>query len=314
LREGKEGEAWTALQPLAAQTPRKRQVVRLMCRLSHAAAAGEEGRAACLQAITAAPDDPEARLDLAQALVLRKQPAEALAAARVASTLVERRAQKNDDAWVGVAAIHRQLGTLSQAEVALRRAGLAKGVEVEAAALARTRRFLGLPAGNPNFAPSPDEELAYGEAFRRANDLGAEKKLGEAKAVVEAALRRFPQGPGLHVLACEIALRQGRAAAAAKACAAGLDLMEDQPRAHYLTANAKLAQGQSAAAIASLRRAIALDPKENVYWSTLGEVYRSLGRRKELSALLADQAEAQAAAGAGKSAAAKGAAPSGPKP
>jgi predicted Zn-dependent protease len=296
LKEGKEEAAWTALRPLAAQTPRKRQVVRLMCRLSHVPVAGEEGRAACQQAITAAPDDPEAQLDLAQALVLRKQPAEALAAAHAAATLVERRAQKNDDAWVGVAAIHRQLGTLSQAEEALRRAGPAKGVEVEASALARTRRFLGLPAGNPRFSPSPDEELAYAEAFRRANDLGADKKLGEARAVVDAALRRFPQGPGLHVLACEIALRQGRAAPAAKACAAGLAMMDDQPRAHYLTANVKLAQGQPAAAIAALRRAIALDAKEPAYWNTLAELYRSLGRRKELSALMVEQAEALAPA------------------
>jgi tetratricopeptide (TPR) repeat protein len=309
LKQGKEEAAWTALGPLAAQTPRKRQVVRLMCRLSHLAAAGEQGRAACQQAISAAPDDPEAHLDLAQALLLRGQPAEALAAARAATTLIERRAQKNDDAWVGVAAIHRQLGTLSQAEEALRRAGPARGAELETAALARTRRYLGMPTGHPRFHPGVDDELAYAEAFRRASDLGADKKLGEAKAVIDAALRRFPDGPGLHVLGCEIALRQGRAAAAAKACAAALALMDEQPRAHYLTANVKLAQGQPDAAVKSLRRAIALDGKEPVYWSTLAEVLRSLGRRKELSALLAEQAEAAVPPPGSKSTSTAGAPP-----
>ena len=296
LKEGKEAAAWTALRPLAAQSPRNRQVMRLMCRLGHVPAAGDEGRAACQQGIAAAPEDPEAYLDLAPALILRKQPAEALVAAREATTRIERRAQADDGAWLGVAAIHRQLGTLSAAEQALRRAGAAKGVEGETAALARTRRFLGMPAGHPRFHPSLDEEQAFAEAFHRASDLGADGKLREARAVVEAALRRLPDAPGLHMLACEIALRANRVAPAAKSCAAALALMDEQPRAHYLMANVKLAQGQPAAAVAPLRRAIELDPREPAFWTALAGVYRTLGRRKDLSALETEQAAALAPA------------------
>jgi Tfp pilus assembly protein PilF len=72
--------------------------------------------------------------------------------------------------------------------------------------------------------------------------------------------------------------------------------MEDFPRAHYLLAHTRLATGAVAAAVAPLRRAIELDPGERSAWLTLADVYRKLGRRDELKALLLAQERAEAAA------------------
>ena len=73
VRESKDEAAWTTLAPLAAQRPRAPEVTRLVCRLSHLPAAGEQARGACEQALAEADAaDPGPFVDAAQAHVLRK--------------------------------------------------------------------------------------------------------------------------------------------------------------------------------------------------------------------------------------------------
>jgi tetratricopeptide (TPR) repeat protein len=293
LKDNRAEAAWTELKPLAARKPRRREVLRLMCRLSHVKAAAEEGRAACQEIIAAAAaDEPEPFLDMAQALAQGQQTAEALAQTREAGARVARRGRPDDEGWVLVAQSFRLLGAITWGEQSLARAGGAKGAAAESAAFARIRRVVGLPKGNESFRPALDDEPGYVNAVRRGHDLAGAGKWREARAATDKALREWPKGPGLLALSCELALRDRRGDQAARQCGAALAVTDELPRAHYLTAHIKLASGQVAAAVAPLRRAIALDPAERGSWDTLAEVYKTLGRKKELAALAAERERA----------------------
>jgi tetratricopeptide (TPR) repeat protein len=292
VQENKDEAAWQALAPLFSRAPRRPEVTRLACRLSHLPAAGEAA-GACKEAIAAAgATEPDAFVDLGQTLIFKKQRGEALAAAREAGARAEKRGRAGDETWVWIAQLYRQLGALTWAEEALGRAGKARGADATRTEVARARSFFGLPAASERFHPRPEEEPGYADAVLGGIELLGAGKLREARAASDKALRQFPGGPGLLVLACEIGLREGHPRPAAKQCAAALAAMEELPRAHYLLAQARLATGQADAAIAPLRRALALDPRERAYWESLADVYRGLGRRKELMSLLADYAEA----------------------
>jgi tetratricopeptide (TPR) repeat protein len=287
LRQNKSEAAWETLRPLAARTPPKREVARLACRLSHLPEAADQGRAACEQAIKlAAPDDPDPFVDVAQAHIARKERAQALAAAQEAAARAKRRAHPQEPAWVWIAQLYTQLGAPTRAEEALAHAGRSKEAEAAAAAVTHSRLTLGLPPDGQRFRLSAEDEPTYAAAFFDTGDLIVAGKLREARAAVSAALKRFPQAPGFLALSCEVSLRSGRVREAAKTCAAALAIMEGLPRAHFLTAHIQLSARNSPAAITSLKRVIALEPQNRAAWETLAELYRKLGRRKEMQSLL----------------------------
>jgi tetratricopeptide (TPR) repeat protein len=292
VQENKDTEAWQALAPLYARAPPPPggHPPGLPAEPS---AGATDAAGACKEAIAAAgPAEPEPFVDQAQALIFEKQRPQALAAAREAGARAERRGRGGDEAWVWVAQLYRQLGALTWAEEALGHAGKAKGSDATRADVERARRFFGLPAASERFHLKPEDEPAYADAMLNGIELSGAGKLREARAATDKALRQFPGAPGLLTLSCELGVREGRPRPAAKQCAASVAAMEEQPRAHYLLAQTRLATGQPDAAIAPLRRALALDPHERAYWEALADVYRGLGRRKDLMSLLADYAEA----------------------
>jgi predicted Zn-dependent protease len=111
--------------------------------------------------------------------------------------------------------------------------------------------------------------------------------LKSAKAAVDTGLRKFPGAPGLITADCEVLLRQDRPEQAAKRCQEALAIMEDLPRAHYLIGCIQAEAGQHEAGVTSLKRAIALDPRNRAAWESLGDLMRVLGRSKEYQKFLA---------------------------
>jgi predicted Zn-dependent protease len=291
-RARKDDEAWRLLAPLVKAHPDSPMLQPLLCRMSGFAAARKLGQAACEAAVArAAPDDAGPFLDAAQAAIARQAPEEALAHVREA-TLRAGRAQ-NPSAWLTIAEVNAQLGALHAAEEAVARAGQGSAEQARAE-LARARRFFGLPATSKL---PPEREAAYAAAFTRANTAVSAKKIAQARKLVDSALTEFGAIPGLQVLACEVAMRQGRLGDAQKSCAAALAGMEELPRAHYLVGHLHLAKDDGAGAAVSFRRAIALDPKVPAFWDVLAETYTMLGRQKDLRALAAERAQAFGAPG-----------------
>jgi tetratricopeptide (TPR) repeat protein len=221
----------------------------------------------------------------------------ALSALRAGEEQAERVANAGDRGrlvlWA--AQLHAHLGAVTWAEAALERAGPGAEADKLRPSIERLRRAVGLPRARARFSLPPEREAGLVALFWELTALVNGQKR-EARDRIAAAQREYPNAPGLAMLSCELDVRAGRARAAQKACAAALAGMEDFPRAHYLLAHTRLATGAVAAAVAPLRRAIELDPGERSAWLTLADVYRKLGRRDELKALLLAQERAEAAA------------------
>ncbi len=290
LKARKEAEAWSVASVLGSKHPGNLDAQRLLCRLGHVAAARDQGEAACKRARALAPEDPVPLLDAAQAYILRKQNARALALIDEAAGLAGKLPRERATVWTSIGRLYGQIGAFSRAEETARRADAASAPDLPALreALARDRATLGLPPAGGKPGLDAERELAYAERHRRLVDLLSAGKLREARAGVVEALREFPGTPGLEVLACEVDLRQGRTRQAEKACERALAAVEGLPRAHYLLAHTRLGTGKRDAAVASLRRAIEIEPEQAAPWETLADVYRAAGRRQELARLKAD--------------------------
>jgi tetratricopeptide (TPR) repeat protein len=288
-REGKAPEAWSLMKPLAASRPDSLDVQRLLCRLGFVPAAREQGLAACARARTLDPDRPEVLIDEAQARILRKQPAEALAAADGAVELTARYKGNRDELWPWIAQIYAQLGALTRAEEVLTRVtNDGPGVDAARSTLLQERRQYGLPRPPAPGALPADKELAYAGQHQKVAALLEANKLREARVALEPALKQFPGVPGLAAFSCEIDVRSHRARPAEKACAQALEAMPDLPRAHYLMAHVHLQSNARQSAVDELRKSIALDPRAAGAYETLADVYRATGKRQDLATLRAE--------------------------
>jgi tetratricopeptide (TPR) repeat protein len=256
----------------------------------------------------ATPAPPEAGdppfVGEARAHLRANRRAQALAVAQQAS----QSAAADGEIWVALGRIYAEIGALTAAEEALVRAGAAPGVPRAAAELVKQRRALGLPRKvdlkkGSRFRLAPEAEADYAAAVLRAREL-VTADAGRARQVAEQELGRFPGAPGLLVVACEASMLSQRAREAARSCEEALAVMDDLPRAHYLSGLMAANGGRLEAGIKSLRRAIELAPDQQVFWKALGEVYRVAGRSREFRALLADQERAAATPGAETGAAA----------
>jgi tetratricopeptide (TPR) repeat protein len=287
-RDGKGPEAWTVLRPLGARQASNIDVQRLLCRLGFVPAARGEGLAACARARELGPDRPEPLIDAAQARILRKEPAEALAAVDIAAELAGRLTGGGDEIWAWIAQIYGQLGAFTRAEELLERVGKGTGGDAARTGVTQQRRLFGVPRPPAAGSVPPDREPAYAAHHRKAAALLDAGKLREARAAVDGALREFPGVPGLESLSCEIEVRQHRLRLAEKACERALGGMPDLPRAHYLMALVRLQSNARPAAVDELRKSIELDPRASGVYQTLAEVYRANGKQQELAALRAE--------------------------
>ena len=258
-------------------------------------------RPAAASAPAAATDPPfvaQVRAHLAA-----RRPAEALVVTRKAAERA--RAEGDAGVWVAIARSYGEIGALSEADEALKRAAGAPGVPAVSEQLLRWRRSFGLPrntgaAGKGRFKLAAEAEPDYVAAVQRVRKLLSNQDSGQSRQAAEAELRRFPGAPGLLVVSCEALMLASREREAIRACGQAIKAMEDLPRAHYLLGLMSANGGNLDQAMKALRRAIDIDPSQQLFWTALGEVYRVSGRSKEFRALLADQEKAfQASAPAG---------------
>jgi predicted Zn-dependent protease len=285
MKAGKAKEAWAIVKPLGAKHPKNAEVQRMVCRLGFVPSSKDEGSAACARAKELDPKGPEPLIDAAQALILRKETKDAMAAADEAAERARKLPKAPDEVWCWIAQIYGQIGALSKAEEALARVPESATAAQKTRALVQgDRRRLGLPPGQR----STEVELEYADRFRKMTSLIESGKAREARAAVEAARRDYPDVPGVEVLSCELDLRQGRIKQGEKACTHALSVMDDLPRAHYLLGHVRLQTGARDAAAESLRRAIELDPNESAPYLSLAELYRYSGKKQQLASLKAE--------------------------
>jgi hypothetical protein len=163
-------------------------------------------------------------------------------------------------------------------------------------AIARERQTLGLPAAGKRFQLPPADEPSYALVVRGARQALAAGPTSEAEAAITAGLARYPQAPGLLLLACDLGARQAQAKAARR-CADAVAVMPELVAAHRLLGNIALASGQPEPALKSLKRALQLGGPDAALWQALGEAHRALGRQQEFHKLLADYEDRAAATG-----------------
>jgi tetratricopeptide (TPR) repeat protein len=223
---------------------------------------------------------------------------EALAVARRAAAGL---GASDADGWLALGRLYIEIGALSAAEEALVRAGASPGATQAAGELQRQRRSFGLPRSidqkkASRFRLAPEAEPDFVAAVLEVRALVAGTDPAGARRTADQKLRRYPNAPVLLTLACEASLLSERTQEAARSCAQALAIMEELPRAHYLTGIMAANAGRYPAAIKSLRRAIDLAPDQISFWRPLGEVYRVTGRTEEFEALMAAHAQATSAA------------------
>jgi tetratricopeptide (TPR) repeat protein len=182
-----------------------------------------------------------------------------------------------------LAQLYAQQGAFSAAESALSRSGDlgAEAAPRVQADLQRYRRRFGVPADARRFKLGSAEEVAHADFIDEVRAALRGEDTARAQKLITAGLQQFPGSPGLLTLACETDLILDRARAAAAHCKKALSIMDDLPRAHYALGCAQANLGQIQPALRSLKRAIALDPKDESPWNSLAQLYRHLGRSDE---------------------------------
>jgi tetratricopeptide (TPR) repeat protein len=120
-------------------------------------------------------------------------------------------------------------------------------------------------------------------AARAALDADEVEK---AHAALEPALRRYPDDCGLLALGCETAVRRsGSGKDQDGFCERAVKAWSDMPRALFWSGLAQANSDHRDVAITRLQRARELDPDFDGPWKVLADIYRSEGRRADLSAL-----------------------------
>jgi tetratricopeptide (TPR) repeat protein len=242
---------------------------------SGAAAARKPGRT---------PEPPFA--NEARSLLRSGQRTRALALLERTAGEVATRVPADSEAQAAIARVYAEAGAVTAADRTLARAGDAPAIRQAAAEVLRARRRMGLPKSVARFQLPPSAEPDYADTWDRLRSAMNSGDLKSAKAAVDTGLRKFPGAPGLITADCEVLLRQDRPDQAAKRCQEALAVMEDLPRAHYLIGCIQAEAGQHEPGVTSLKRAIALDPRNRAAWESLGDLMRALGRSKEYQKFL----------------------------
>lgn len=220
--------------------------------------------AACDRALEVNPGDARPFLARVDALFAAGMDDKALALLPAA----EKVAGDTAALWEQIAVVYQRRGMVSAAERAVAHVPAPDHpVRVWAA---RTRARYGLPAeGKARIAEA--DEPAHVQAVRELLDLVYASKFADAEARARAATKRWPRSPGVLGARCDLALRQGQAAAAGKLCDQAIAAWPGAAWAQYLRGVMALQRGKTRPAIVALRAAIAAEPE-------LAQAYRTLGK------------------------------------
>ena len=273
-------DAWTELEPLIGFYPDERGVQLLACRLAVAAKRDSSAVAArCGQAARLAPAQAEPHLRLAQARAGDKDTAAALAEARRADQLLA--AGGGGTALdAELAALYQQLGAVTWAEGAARRAGKAGTAVLTWARGVRAR--YGLTAGGP---VPPAKDADYVAAVRQVLTAVYSQKFGEAEKLAAAMRQAYGKAAGIDAALCDLEIRRHNYPAARAHCQEALARDAGEAWAHYLLGLLDKHGRKPADAIKHLERAVALDPTLQNAYQVAVELCTAQGRTADASRL-----------------------------
>ena len=156
------------------------------------------------------------------------------------------------------------MGALTAAEDAAARGGGGALVELGTIAndVAVMRQQVCLPRAADSFGVTPANEPAYIAGYWEAARGLASLEGTAARERLRTFAERFPDAPGVELLACDLELRARRLPAASKRCGAAVAKCKESGRAHYLMGMVAANGGKHAVAEQSLQKAIKLDPTD----------------------------------------------------
>ncbi|MCE9577741.1 MAG: tetratricopeptide repeat protein [Deltaproteobacteria bacterium] len=251
----------------------------------------QAARDACVRASELAPDDPSATMLIAGSLAAAGDRAGARAELVAAATRIAAIPGDHAPGWAALAKAHQQLGNIALAEDAATRAGEPADGPVRSWA-AQTRARYGAPREGARWKLTSETEADYVQAVRGLLDLVYASKYAEATKAAAAADKRWPGAPGIGAARCDLAMRQGQRDAARAHCARAVKAFPDDSWALYLLGVIQLNDPRPATGIATLRKAIAVDPTLAQAWRALA---KGLRRAKDTQGLadLATRYQAQ---------------------
>jgi len=191
--------------------------------------------------------------------------------------------------WARLAGLASGMGALTAAEDAASRGGGGALVELGRIAndVAVLRQQVCLPRDADTFGVAPADEPAYIAGYWEAARGVASLEVPAARERLRAFGERFPDAPGVELLACDLELRARRLPAANKRCGAAVAKCKESGRAHYLMGMVAANGGKHAVAEQNLQKAIKLDPTDEGPWLLLARIYRTTRSKQQLADLAA---------------------------
>ncbi len=277
---GDYARAWDELAPVAASQVDVAPAQLLGCQLAaQSEVDAPASREACRRAIRLLPDDPLPLILFAWARVHDRAAAkDQKAKTQAATEALEAGAGAYvrltplagaEGRWVQLAGVYQALGAITLAEQAVAHAGDANGADGVRAWVTQTR-LLAAPAGI-----DPDDEPAYMERFSELYQAVSPSTAKKVSKEVDAALKTWPDAPGLLALRCTAQVYLGKLAAAQKSCDKAIALHADAVLARMTAAYIARRNKKPDAARAHLEHVITVDPTAEQAWQELGDVLES---------------------------------------
>nr|HEX4312640.1 hypothetical protein [Kofleriaceae bacterium] len=292
LRKRDAHQALVELDNLLAAYPGNATLHQLKCdiMIDKPGIASKETRAACARVSELAPGDPTPHFAVAEALAAAND----IRGARAELVAAEAKIGNLDhgvvEAWKRLADdYYTKLHAPTWAEDALAKGKLDN--DPQAIAIHTERVRYGVPRGLKGVAP--EDEGALLVAVHKALELTYGNKHGEARKVLDAADKKWPNTPGVLGVRCDLALRDGDIGDARELCARAVQLQPTESWALYLSGVIALKDTSAGAAqvgIAQLKKAIEADPELGQAWRALAQAYARVHDTAALDKLRADYA------------------------
>lgn len=285
LRRGANADALTAAETLVAERPDDAQAHRWLAAALQQNDQREAALASIDQAIALAPQEADLHLARAGVLVGTRRTDEAQAALNTASSLDP----NQFSAYLMQAQLALGRGDLDEAERLNRLAGRVAPDHPQLAAIdgmvalrrGDADRALRLVSAAIQVAPE-DAQLRYALGFIHM-EMG---HWAFAEQAFRGIVEKNPAAKNLHSLIADLVRRQGRPGDAADELAPLLAGPSVHPALHRYAGHLRLAAGQNEEALASLRTALAGQPRDRDTLLAIIEAWRRLGAQDDARATL----------------------------
>ncbi len=268
LKSRKPMEAWTRIEALLDLYPEALELAVPACLAAQMRSADDAIRY-CRHATELAPESAPAWIALALSLQQGNAPEVRETLDRAAALLDKAQPAQELDAesWPSLARAYQKLSLPRAAQRAASHSGPATVRRWVSESQLRYGSSVGVTEAR---------EAAYLEAVKTGLKYVYASDTARAKASAKTIASDFPESIGASLIACEIGLRARSYKEAAAACTQVLGRQSDNSWAHYLLGLVHGRQEQHAEAIASLERAIEIDPDLKAAYQTLAAIYGKL--------------------------------------